>query len=121
MSTRRALAVLGGSVVVAALVVVGAVLLVDRGTGAEEHRYVIPAGTAERIEAGEPLEVLPTELRVQAGDDLTVVNEDDEAHFIGVASVQPGETFTYTFPSVGTFESTCTVHRRGAIEIIVEA
>ncbi|OWY63491.1 hypothetical protein B7486_52830, partial [cyanobacterium TDX16] len=92
-SRRRALLVLGASLVAAACVVAAGLVVVRQDeASAEDHRYVIPAGTAERIEAGEPIEILPTELVVQAGDTLTVVNHDDEAHVVGIADVEPGET-----------------------------
>lgn len=121
-SARRARLLLGASLAVALLIVgVGALVVHRGGADAQDHRYVIPAGAAARLDAGEPLEVLPTELVVKAGDTLTVVNDDEEPHIVGVARVQPGETMTYEFPAAGQYESACTVHPRGAIQIVVEA
>lgn len=100
------------------LFVVGVVALGQEST---DHRFVIPEGTDARLDAGEDVDVIPQELDVQVGDTLTVVNDDVVPHFVGVSLVPPGEVRSYPFPSPGTFQSACTVHPRGNIDITVSA
>lgn len=78
-----------------------------------EHDYVIPLGTADRIAAGEPVEIVPAELVVEVGDAIRIVNDDDEDHVVGVFFVASGETLTQRFTSVTVLEGTCSVHPSG--------
>lgn len=88
----------------------------DRGT---DHRYVIPAGTGDRIAAGEAVQLIPATLTFDHGDSLTVTNDDDRVHQIGVFGVRPGETVTYRFPNPGTFQGACSVHTGGSLTITI--
>lgn len=110
-----------GTLLVGVAVVLFAVGLVALAQGSTDHRYVIPEGTDARLDAGEDVDVIPQELDVQVGDTLTVVNDDVVPHFVGVSLVPPGEVRSYPFPSPGTFQSACTVHPRGNIDITVSA
>ena len=56
-----------------------------------EHDYTIPLGTAERIDAGEVVEIVPPELTVKVGEAIRIVNEDDEGHVVGVFSWAPAK------------------------------
>lgn len=87
--------------------------------GAADHRYVIPKGTAARLDNGELIEIIPRELSLKAGDTLTVVNHDVADHFVSVTQVPAGQTVTYEFPSPGVFDGACTVHPRGSVRIDV--
>lgn len=87
--------------------------------GATDHRYVIPAGTAERLNNGELIEIIPRELSFSAGDTMTVVNHDTADHNVSVTQVPAGETVTYEFPSPGHFDGACSVHPRGSLSITV--
>lgn len=86
-----------------------------------DHDYVIPLGTAERIEAGEQLEIVPAELVVQVGDSIRIVNEDDTDHLVGLFFVAAGQTMTQRFRSEGTLQGECSVHPSGQFRIVVEA
>lgn len=112
------LLVVGGLVIVAI-----AALLVqrhDESRAGVDHRYEIPAGTGARIDAGEPVAIVPSELHLEQGDSLTIDNGDDRLHEIGVFSVRSGETISYTFPNKGTFVGACTLHSGGGVTIYVE-
>ena len=74
----------------------------------------------ERIDAGEAVAIVPSELHLRQGDSLTIVNGDDRQHEIGVFSVRSGETVSYTFPNKGTFVGACTLHSGGGVTIYVE-
>jgi hypothetical protein len=83
------------------------------------HDYVIPLGTAARIDAGEPIEIVPAELVVEVGDALRIVNEDDTDHIVGVFFVAAGETLTQRFNSPAVLEGECSVHPSGAFTLRV--
>lgn len=84
-----------------------------------EHEYVIPAGTAARIEAGEQIAIVPAELVVQVGEAIRIVNEDDADHVVGVFFVAAGETLTQRFNSVAVLEGECSVHPSGSFRLRV--
>lgn len=88
--------------------------------GAEfEHDYTIPLGTADRIEAGEPVEIVPREMVVEVGESIRIVNDDDEGHIVGVFYVGAGETLTKQFASAGVLEGECSVHPSGQFTLRV--
>lgn len=84
-----------------------------------EHDYVIPAGTADRIAAGERVEVVPGEIRARVGDAIRIVNRDRVAHALGPWFVGPGEVVSQRFASPGTLEGACNVHRSGQLRVVV--
>ena len=87
--------------------------------GEYQHDYVIPPGTAARIEAGEEIEIVPAELVVEVGDALRIVNEDSTDHIVGVFFVAAGETLTQRFNSEAVLEGECSVHPSGAFTLRV--
>jgi plastocyanin len=118
---RRRLVTVIVAVVLVALAA-GAVALLVGGTGGDggaQLRYVVPAGTGARLDAGEAVEILPRLLEIDAGDTVVVVNEDDRAHVVGPFSVRAGETTSYTFDEPGRYLGACSVHPDGEITILV--
>ena len=87
--------------------------------GTEELRVEVAAGTAERLAAGEAVELLPRNLEVQVGDRLEIVNHDTVTHEVGPYVVAPGQTLRQTFTTPGVLEGACTLHPSGAIRIVV--
>jgi plastocyanin len=128
-TTRRTLIALAVGVVL----VGGAVWFVQRadtptaaldtedvaGTDRSDHHYTIPAGTGDRIDAGERVALLPQELTVRVGEVLSIVNEDDRGHAIGPFYVGPGQTLRQRFTAPGEFEGDCTVHPDGTLRLLV--
>lgn len=98
-------------------------LAVDTPVGdvAADHAYLIPAGTGELIDAGEPVEILPGELTVRVGEVLRIVNEDDRGHLVGPFYVGAGETLSQRFTEPGEFEGVCSVHPSGRLVLEVLA
>ncbi|MFO7778780.1 MAG: hypothetical protein R6V28_10530 [Nitriliruptoraceae bacterium] len=98
-----------------------AVLLVtiQSQRSSEVVRVEVAAGTAERITAGESIELLPPTLEVSVGDRLEIVNDDQVVHQVGPYTVAPGQTLRQSFTSPGTLEGACTLHPSGAIRIVV--
>jgi len=58
----------------------------------ETITLVIPEGTAARVEAGEDVPSIPSEMEFVLGDVLTVRNEDNVSHQLGPIWVPPGTT-----------------------------
>ena len=84
--------------------------------------FVIPAGTAEQIEAGEEVEIVPQELVMETGESIRIVNEDDVGHVVGVFYVGAGETLTQRFDTPGELSGECSVHPSGSFTLrVVEA
>jgi plastocyanin len=91
------------------------------GVQSFEYEYVIPEGTADRIDAGEQIDIVPRELTVQVGESIRIVNDDRAGHVVGVFYVGAGETLTKQFTSPGELSGSCTVHSDGEFTLIVEA
>ena len=82
--------------------------------------YEIPLGTGARIDAGEPVSILPATLTVHVGDVLQIVNDDDRGHVVGPFYIATGQTLTQRFSSVGEFSGACSVHTDGTFLLRVE-
>ncbi len=89
------------------------------GDQVADHRFVIPVGTGEAMDRGEPVEILPAALDARVGQVLELVNEDDRGHLVGPFFVGAGETLRQEFTSPGTFEGICTVHPSGQFVLTV--
>ncbi len=101
----------------------------DGGVGVEavseddqafDFDYEIPKGTGERIDAGEPIEILPARIEATVGQSIRVRNDDDRGHSVGWMYVGPGEVVTQRFSSSGRFVGACSVHPSGQVELVVE-
>jgi len=97
----------------------GALVEEDITAAVFDYDYLIPAGTADRIAAGEPVNILPAQLEVTIGEVIRIVNEDDEGHFVGIFYVGAGETVTQRFVAEGEFVGTCSVHPSGELTLNV--
>ncbi|HUF97675.1 MAG TPA: hypothetical protein VMM60_06055 [Ilumatobacter sp.] len=84
-----------------------------------EHDFVIPAGTGDRVAAGEAIDVVPAALTVRVGEAIRIVNDDDRGHQVGVFYVGAGESLTQRFNSPGTLTDECDVHSSGAFTLVV--
>jgi len=98
-------------------------LRVDDASGETsfDYDYVIPEGTAERIAAGEDVEIVPREMTVHVGESIRIVNHDVQGHLVGVFYVGAGESLTKTFASPGVLAGECTIHPSGQFTLRVEA
>ena len=80
-----------------------------------DYEYVIPAGTGERIDAGEEVEILPGRIDAKVGEVIRIINEDDRGQLVGPFFVGAQETVTQRFASPGTFVGACYVHPSGQL------
>ena len=86
-----------------------------------DYDYYIPAGTGQRLDAGERVEIIPAELEVRVGEVLRIVNDDDRGHVIGAFYVGAGETLSQQFSTPGVLEGECSVHPSGSFSLTVRA
>lgn len=119
-SERRGLAAKGAAVLaVMAIAGAAAILLWPSSSSDEVHEIVVPAGTQERIETGETVELLPRIFEVSIGDRLVIVNDDDATHQVGPYIVGPGQRIEQQFLVPGRIEGVCTLHPSGEVAIVV--
>lgn len=121
MTRGRIAGIVGGLAVLVAVLVL--LVVVFAGGGHREpvtYRYVIPAGTGDRIAAGEQVEIVPSRLVVHVGDRLLLRNRDDIQHHMGPLLVDPDGLLSMSFSDEGTIEGVCTLNEAGQAKIIVK-
>lgn len=91
----------------------------DSATLDADYEFVIPLGAGERIDAGEPLEILPARLDVRVGEVIRIVNNDDRGHLVGPFYVGANEELSQQFSSPGELIGECTVHPSGQLIVSV--
>jgi hypothetical protein len=102
--------------------VLAAVALVGCGSDPEPQtvEIVVPAGTQERLFAGETVEVMPARLELRVGDTLLIRNEDSVTQSVGPYLVEAGGEMRLTYGSPGRFEGYCPLSEGQRYEIVVE-
>ncbi len=117
LALRRFSAALGIFIVV----LCGAACQSGSGASSEQPTfdYVIPAGAGDRIDAGEPLAILPEELNAKLDETIQIVNLDDRAHVVGPWFVGAGVTLRQRFTVAGVFDGSCSVHPSGGFTVVV--
>ncbi|MFV0258072.1 MAG: hypothetical protein ACK5PP_06450 [Acidimicrobiales bacterium] len=88
-------------------------------TAPADFVYEIPAGTGERIDAGESIDILPPRLDVSVGQVIEITNDDDRGHLVGPFYLGAHEHLRQVFTTPGEFEGICSVHSSGRIVIVV--
>lgn len=91
----------------------------DASLEVADFNYVIPAGSGERIDAGEVLDILPQRLEAKVGQIIRISNEDDRGHLIGPFFVGAHEQLSQRFSSVGELSGECSVHPSGQFVVVV--
>lgn len=112
---RVALLVCLGMVVVSGL----AACSDDSSDEAETVVIEVPLGTAERQEAGEEIELMPSNLEMKVGDTLRVVNNDEAIQTVGPYTVAPGQTLRQTFTEPGEIVGLCSLSATGEVTITI--
>jgi len=97
----------------------GPLVVADPNAGDVDYDYFIAAGTGERFDNGEFIEILPAELEGSVGEVLRIVNADDRDHLIGPFFVGAGETLIQRFASPGSFGGLCTIHPSGQFRLTI--
>lgn len=89
--------------------------------GPREAVYVIPAGTAARQAAGQPVSAIPSRIDLALGvrDTLVIRNEDAAPQTFGPVQLAPGQTYRIPFRAPATFDFACSAHDEGQLTIVV--
>ena len=111
---------LTGPLFVGAFSVAGWIMYGGTTRDAMRIEYVIPAGTAERVEAGESVASLPSNWVFIVGDVLVLRNEDDVNHQLGPFWAPAGSTLTIPMESASKFNYLCTIHPSGSIDLQIQ-
>lgn len=85
----------------------------------ETFEFVIPAGTSERIQAGESVRAIPADLTFLVGDTLVLRNADSAPHAMGPYPVEAGSTLRIPLTVPTTRSYLCTFHPQGAVDLVV--
>jgi hypothetical protein len=91
-------------------------------SASREERFQIPQGTWARRMAGEPLAILPDEIRLTLGlrDVLVLENRDDVPQIFGPTLMMPGQSFRLPFALASSYQFTCSAHASGQMTVVVE-
>jgi hypothetical protein len=117
--TRRLALLLAGAPVLAVLA--WAALAPVRFPSREEV-FEIPRGTWARRMAGDPVEILPSEIRLTLGvrDVLLLRNLDEVPQTFGPTLLMPGQSFRLPFEVAADYQFACTAHASGQMTVVVQ-
>lgn len=116
-SRRRALRRLLGALLV--LVVAGPVTACGDDREPQTVEVVVPAGTQDRLDAGEEVDVMPARIELRVGDTLHLRNEDDVDQTVGPYFVTAGGNLSLTYSVPGRYEGYCPLSGSDGYEIVV--
>jgi hypothetical protein len=105
------------------LAALAAAAFVPLREGPREALFEIPHGTFARRMAGEPLPILPDEIRLTLGlrDVLLLRNRDDVPQIFGPTLIMPGQSLRLPFRQAASYQFACLAHASGQLTITVEA
>lgn len=91
-------------------------------SASRDEIFEIPKGTWARRMAGDPIEILPDEIRLTLGvrDVLVLANLDDVPQIFGPTLMLPGQSFRLPFAVASSYQFACTAHASGQMTIVVE-
>lgn len=111
------------SLAVMTLIVTGVIVFAltrSDSSSSQLYSFTIEAGTKDIIDQGQvPPNQPPTDLALQVGDTLEVINKDTAVHSYSFITVRPGETGRYTFKTPGTYIGACTIGAHTSVTITV--
>lgn len=107
------------AVLVIPAALIGVLVAVSSDGGGEEYRVEVPRGTGDRLDAGDDVQLMPTEVRLAVGDRMVVQNDDDRTHVVGPYTVRPGERLVQRFNEPTVIEGECTLIPEETIRIVV--
>lgn len=87
---------------------------------AATYEYIVPAGTSERIDAGEEIELMPQTLYVKVGESIFIENQDERDYDVGPFFVAAGQSLAMRFTRATVLSGTCEFNPSGQFEIIVQ-
>ena len=81
--------------------------------------YVIPYGTGVSLDAGQTVDIMPTNLTAHVGDSIRIINKDYRNMEVGPFYVRADQTLAMRFTTPGTLVGTCSISPDGQITIEV--
>ena len=87
----------------------------------ESVTFVIPAGTQEKLEAGEEIVDFPSEIMLNVGDTIVIENQDSAVHSFGPFTILPNTTLTKRFETAKVYENSCTFHQDKQMKLVVNS
>jgi hypothetical protein len=110
------------SLAVAALAACAWLAFAPIEAASRDEIFAIPKGTWARRMSGDPVEILPDEIRLTLGvrDVLVLENHDDVPQIFGPTLMMPGQTFRLPFAVASSYVFTCTAHASGQLQVVVE-
>ncbi|MFP4513146.1 MAG: hypothetical protein ACLFRV_09405 [Acidimicrobiales bacterium] len=101
----------------------GAIVWILAGDGgsrpSETIEIIVPAGTQDRLAAGEEVVVMPARLEFRVGDRIRIRNDDDVAQSVGPYVVDPGKEMLLEYGAPGVYEGYCPLSEGERYEIVV--
>ena len=87
-----------------------------------EKLFEIPNGTYARRAAGDPVEILPSYIRLTLGIDdvLLLRNLDVVPQTFGPTLLMPGQSLRLPFERAASYQFACSAHASGQMSIVVE-
>ena len=85
----------------------------------EVVEIVVPAGTMDRLNAGENVDVMPRRLELRVGDTILIRNDDKWPHDVGPYRVGANTELQLKYQAAGEFEGECPLSEGDRYEIIV--
>jgi hypothetical protein len=115
---RLCLALVGAGV----LGLAGWAALAPIESASRDELFEIPKGTWARRMAGDPVEILPSEIFLTLGvkDVLLLRNLDDVPQVFGPTLMMPGQSFRLPFAVASSYQFACTAHASGQMTVVVE-
>jgi hypothetical protein len=91
-------------------------------SASREALFEIPKGSWARRMAGDPVEILPSQIRLTLGvrDVLLLRNLDDVPQTFGPTLMMPGQSFRLPFAVASSYAFACTAHASGQMTVLVE-
>lgn len=83
------------------------------------YEYNVPFGTGNRMDSGEVVEIMPSDLQVTVGESIRIDNDDIRDYMIGPFFVMAGQTLAMRFTQPGTIEGVCEINPEGKFVITV--
>lgn len=82
-------------------------LKTENGRAAQEIRFVIPNGTADKLTAGETVEIIPAGQSFVIGDTLTIENQDSADHTFGDMFIPKNSEASTVFTNTNNYAYSC--------------
>lgn len=86
-----------------------------------EEVFEIPQGTWARRQAGDMVDILPSEIHLVTGirNVLVLRNRDDVPQIFGPTLIMPGQSFSLPFETAADYDFACTAHSSGQMRVAV--